>query len=204
VKLRQIFLNSLPASTIRWGKQVSKVVLSRCIEFDEGRFKERFAVIVCADGAWSKVRPPLAHVPPFYSDGSRFDTDLVGVDRQHPEISRMVGKGSFLVFGEEDRQLLLFQRNGNGTIRCYATKSEPELWIKSYGFNVSSTEDLKKVLTNDYANWSPDLTRTLKDFNVDDEDYITPRRLYALPIGLRWPSVSEPPVSPSRATQRTW
>lgn len=185
VKLRQILLDSLPPSMIQWGKRVSKVSVGS-IEFENGSSEAGFDLIVGADGAWSKVRPLLTHIPPFYSGISGFDIQLKDVDKRHPEISSMVGRGSMFCFGEEDKQAMMFQRNGDGSIRCYYFSSKPESWVKDPGYDNASQEAVKEALFKDFAEWTPELTRTIKAFNVEEGDLMTPRALYMLPVGLTW------------------
>lgn len=188
IVLRQMLLSSLPPSIIRWGKRASRVSVGS-VEFEDGSVESGFDLIVGADGAWSKVRPLLTHIPPFYSGISGFDIRLHDVDRRHPEISAMVGRGSLFVFGEEDRQAILHQRNGDGSIRCYLVGSKPEFWIANPGYDISSPQAVREALLQDFAEWSEDLKRTIRDFNVEQGDSFTPRSLYMLPVGLTWPSV---------------
>lgn len=188
IVLRQILISSLPPSMIQWGKRVSRVSASS-IEFEDGVVEGGFDLIVGADGAWSKVRPLLTHIPPFYSGISGFDIRLIDADRRHPEISALVGRGSMFVFGEEDRQTMLCQRNGDGSIRCYMMGSRPESWIKDPGYDISSPDAVREALLKDYAAWSENLRQMILDVDVKGGDSVTPRALYMLPVGLIWPSV---------------
>lgn len=171
---------------MRWGKRVGKVDIGM-ITFEDGSFEGGFDLIVGADGAWSKVRPLLTHIPPSYSGVSGFDIRLTDA-KLHPEIDAMVGNGSMFAFGEEDRKVLLTQRNGDGSLRTYAVGPQPESWIKDSKISSGTTEEIRATLAKEFAEWSPELTRIIHDFDTEKGDSITPRSLYMLPVGLTWPS----------------
>jgi 2-polyprenyl-6-methoxyphenol hydroxylase-like FAD-dependent oxidoreductase len=185
VVLRRILLDSLPEGCIQWGKRVKKVEVGTII-FEDST-ESGFGLIVGADGAWSKVRPLLTHIPPFYSGVSGFDIRLADA-KKHPEIDAMVGNGSLFAFGESDRKVLLTQRNGDGSLRTYAMGPQPESWIKDMEVNSRETEEARAALAKEFADWSPELTRIIQDFDVKKGDSITPRSLYMLPVSLSWPS----------------
>lgn len=186
VVLRQILMESLPEKMIVWGKKVKMVAIGR-IEFVDGSVESGFDLIVGADGAWSKVRPLLTHVPPFYAGVSGFDIRLADA-KAHPEIDAMVGNGSLFAFGEADRKALLTQRNGDGSLRTYAIGPQPESWIKDTKLDFNNTEAIRAALAKEFTAWSPELTRIIQDFDIEKGDSITSRSLYMLPVGLSWPS----------------
>lgn len=186
VVLRKMLLKSLPEATIQWGKRVKKAKVGS-ITFEDGTAESGFDLIVGADGAWSKIRPLLTYIPPFYAGISGFDIRLADA-KKHPEIDAMVGNGSLFAFGESDRRVLLTQRNGDGSVRTYAMGPQPESWIKDMAFNSGKNEDVRAALAKEFADWSPELTRIIQDFDVERGDSITPRSLHMLPVGLSWPS----------------
>jgi 2-polyprenyl-6-methoxyphenol hydroxylase-like FAD-dependent oxidoreductase len=187
VQLRQILLDSLPEDMIKWGHRVKSVELGT-IHFEHGS-ESGFDLIVGADGAWSKVRPLVTYNVPFYSGIAGLDIRLANADKNHPKISAMVGRGSYFAFGEDDRQVILVQRNGDGSIRAYAMAHRPENWIKGgAGLDVTKPEEVRASLLNDYKAWAPELLAFIKDFNIENGDAIIPRSLYMLPVGLIWPT----------------
>ena len=95
------------------------------------------------------------------------------------------GKGSLFAFGEEERQVLLNQRLGDGSIYSYAWGHRPENWIKGSGIKFSDMESVRAALSKDYANWTPELRRIVEDFDLERGDEITPRALYMLPVRLQ-------------------
>ena len=57
--LRELLLGSMPAEKIHWKSKVREVVRSNgsvSICFEDGRIESDFALVVGADGAWSKAR----------------------------------------------------------------------------------------------------------------------------------------------------
>jgi 2-polyprenyl-6-methoxyphenol hydroxylase-like FAD-dependent oxidoreductase len=187
LKLRQLLLDSLPEGMIKWNHRVKSVELGT-LHFEHGS-ESGFDLIVGADGAWSKVRPLVTYNVPFYSGIAGLDIRLTDAATRHPKISEMVGRGSFFVFGEEERQVILVQRNGDGSIRAYAVGHRPENWVKgSKDLDFSKPEEVRASLLKDYQNWAPELQAFIKDFDLDKGDEIIPRSLYMLPVGLTWPT----------------
>ena len=66
VKLRLLLLESLPVEVVRWNHRLQKVDADLSLHFDHG-IEKGFDLVVGADGAWSKVRPLVTQVQPFYS-----------------------------------------------------------------------------------------------------------------------------------------
>jgi 2-polyprenyl-6-methoxyphenol hydroxylase-like FAD-dependent oxidoreductase len=186
VKLRQILIDCLPEGVIQWNQRVKSVDIGT-IHFENGS-ESGFDLIVGADGAWSKARHLLTHIPPFYSGISGFEIKLADAKRRHPEVSKMVGGGNFFAFGEEERRVLLFQRNGDESIRCYAVAHQPESWIKQSGIDFNDADQVRQYLLKEYEAWSPDLKRVITGCNLDQGDEVIPRALYMLPVGVQWPT----------------
>lgn len=182
-KLRQILIESLPEGIIRWGSNVRSVEVGT-IHFAD-HTESGFDLIVGADGAWSKVRPLLTHIPPFYAGIGGLDLKHTDVRTRHPKVSELVGEGSHFVFGEEDRRVLLCQRNGEGSIRTYAVAHKPENWMKESGIDFSDLEAAKEACLKEYAHWAPEYQELIRT-----ADEVVPRAMYMLPVGIRWPTQS--------------
>src|SRR5271170_2933881 len=84
--LRRILLDSLPGSTVRWGQKLTGVS-----PLGDGRHMLTFAdgstvttaLLVGADGAWSRVRPLLSEAKPVYVGASFIETYLFDGDTRH-------------------------------------------------------------------------------------------------------------------------
>lgn len=138
IVLRDMLLDSLNPEKIRWGSKVicveaTKEVGYHDIHLADGDVLKGFNVVVGADGAWSKVRPLLSDVKPFYSGICGLDIWTHNVDTRKPELSALVGQGACFTFG--DKRALMGQRNGGDTVRIYAFVSEPESWSGNCGIN---------------------------------------------------------------------
>lgn len=178
--LRQILLDSLPQEYIRWGCKLINVE-ERTLHFEHGTERD-FDLVVGADGAWSKVRPMVSHVSPFYSGVSGVEIRLRDIDSKHPELGSMVGRGSLFVFGEEDGRSMMCQRQGDGSVRIYTFMAKPESWIDDCGINTEDPTAIRDVLLAEYCDWAPDFRNLVK--TCDDDMAL--RKIYMLPVGLRW------------------
>ena len=179
--LRKLLLDSLKEGTIKWDRNLKAVNKNnKELVFEHG-VESGFDLIVGADGAWSKVRPLLTTVKPFYSGVSGVELRHNDVDRQNPKISEMVGSGSFFSFGDEKQQCILSQRNGDGSIRTYAFERLPVEWIDDYGSE--ACKSAKEDTIARFKDWSPELLELLKTASDD----AIPRALFMLPVGLTWP-----------------
>ncbi|RHZ61379.1 hypothetical protein CDV55_101494 [Aspergillus turcosus] len=180
--LRNILLDSVPPEMIKWGHKVVAVSSGR-LEF-ANHTETGFDLIVGADGVWSKVRKLCTYATNYYSGISCLEMRLRDVDIKHPEISRMIGNGSFFSLGDVEGHTLQCQRQGDGSIRAYAYGRRPEKWREDLNINWDNAAEVRAYLLEIYANFAPELKSVIA--NCDDD--ITPRTLYMLPSGLRWPS----------------
>ena len=184
--LREILLQSLPASSIHWGSKVSSVS-----KLESGRHQITLAsgetvetaLLIGADGAWSKVRPLLSDAQPIYLDISFIETHLLDVDLRHPESAALVGRGS--MFALADEKGLITHRGGDGRITVYIALKVPEHWATSNGINFHETEAARLQLLNYFTGWDERLRALIA---VSDTGF-TPRALYTLPSEHRWERV---------------
>lgn len=179
-KLRMILLDAVPDSMIRWGARVQRVEIGS-LEQADGKKETGFDLIVGADGAWSKVRTLLSHVPPFYSGISGYEIMFRDVETKHPEISKMVGRGSHFALGGDGR-CLLTQRQGDGSLKMIIVGSKDEKWISKLGADPENPTEVRMILLEDYKDWAPELRRMIE---VGEDDFWY-RPLYMLPVGLQW------------------
>ncbi len=182
-QLRQMLLDSLPPSVILWDHKLSEVRPQ-----DDGAFelvfqngtRGRFDLVVGADGAWSRVRPLVSDARPIYSGVTMVALGIDDADARHPHLARLVGHGMMFALG--DGRALTGHRNANAHIGIYAGLRVPEDWAKTGGLDMSSSSAMRAGLAAHFGGWSGDLLR----FIHDCDDDITPRPIYALPIGHRW------------------
>jgi 2-polyprenyl-6-methoxyphenol hydroxylase-like FAD-dependent oxidoreductase len=173
-ELRRILLDSLPDDAVRWGRKVSGV---RAL--GAGRHEVTFAdgatvvtsLLVGADGAWSRVRPPLSDAAPEYVGISFVETYLYDADRRHPATARVVGDGALLAL--EPGKGIQAHRESGGNLHTYVALSKPQDWFAGL--------DLARI-AHEFDGWAPELTALITD--GDTPPVLRP--LNALPIGHRW------------------
>ena len=184
--LREILLQSLPADSIHWGSKVTSVA-----KLEEGRYEVRLAngetfttaLLIGADGAWSKVRPLLSDVQPAYLGISFIETYLFDADVRHAESAALVGRGS--MFALSDEKGLITHRDGDARITVYIALKTSEHWMTSGEIDVRDTEVARQQLLNHFADWDERLRVLIRE---SDAEFI-PRGIYSLPVGYRWERV---------------
>ncbi len=177
--LRRILLDSLPPDLVRWDSRIESIkpLASGGHEVAGRGFVEQFDIVVGADGAWSNVRPLVSDAAPSYGGVTLVE---LGFDTQrHPAVDALTGSGKMFAVG--DNRALIAQRNGLGHIRGYAGVRMPE--DASRYLAQSSVEDVRAIMLEAFAAWSPELTHL-----IEVGDVIGIRPMYALPIGHHWPN----------------
>ena len=173
--LRQMLLDSLPDGIVRWDHALSTVEPQDgggyALAFRNGA-GETFDFVVGADGAWSRVRPLLSGAQPIYSGVSFIELGIDDADARHPEIASLVGRG--LMFALGDNKALIAHRNANAHVGGYAGLRVPEEWADG--------PPNRDRLLAEFSDWSPRLLQLI----TESGDILTPRRIYALPVGHRW------------------
>lgn len=187
-KLRDILLGPLEPTHINWGCKVTKIQQNQ----QEGHYdihcanreaSKGYNLVIGADGAWSKVRPLVSDVKPFYSGICGLDIWTHDVDKRKPHLAALVGQGAAFSFG--DGHALMGQRSGDGTIRVSAFVSKPESWIQECGIDWNDIRGAKEELARTlFRKWGG----IPKAMLLDTDDDATLRQLCMLPIGFRWES----------------
>ena len=173
-KLRDILLED----TIRWGHKLLKVDDDLTLHFD-GSVEGGFDLVVGADGAWSKVRPVLTDVRPFYTGLGGLATNIADAKTRAPYLEKLVNRGS--LFSVSDGKQLVSQFNGNGSLRNYFWFRAEEDWNK--GYDMRDVNVAKQFLAKKFHDWAPELRQYTQ---VADADDLAVRNLYMLPVGHRW------------------
>ncbi len=182
-QLRGLLLDSLPADTIRWGRKMTE---ARAVDAPHGRYEITFAdgssitteLLVGADGAWSRVRSLLTDDSPAYTGISFVEGDLFDADARHPESAAVVGNGMLFALGPN--RGFLAHRETDESLHVYAALRADEPWIDTIDF--SDTRVAKAAVLEQFAGWDP----ALQALVADTDSPLVPRRIQALPVGLRW------------------
>ena len=185
--LRELLLQSLPNNSIHWGSKVTSVV-----KREGGRHEVRLAsgetfttaLLIGADGAWSKVRPLLSDAHPLYLGISFIETYLLDAEVRHPESAALIGRGS--MFALSDEKGLITHRDGDGRITVYIGLKAPEQWITSNEIDIHDTEAAKVQLLTHFADWDDQLRALI----AESDTVLTARPIYSLPVGHRWKRIA--------------
>lgn len=181
--LRQLLLDSLKPNTIAQGHVLRDIESlgngQHKLVFDNG-VTETTNFLIGADGAWSRIRTLVSNVKPQYSGVTMVEVHFTDVDNRHPEISKLVGRGTLCALS--DNKGLLAQVNGHNQIRVYITIRVPENWITESKIPFDQPEQARTHLLELFSDWD----KSLLNFIHSCDDNFIPRALYALPISHRW------------------
>jgi 2-polyprenyl-6-methoxyphenol hydroxylase-like FAD-dependent oxidoreductase len=177
--LRTILLDSLGAGTVRWGAKVIEVR-----QRPEGAYEvvtdagtEPFDIVVGADGAWSRIRPPLSDAVPVY-EGVVF-VELGFEVETHRFVDALTGSGKMFAVG--DNRILVAQRNGRGHIRGYAGWRTPETHATRLAGQAA--DRVRAEALDVFEGWAAVLTDMIRK-----GAFLGVRSIYALSIGHHWKS----------------
>jgi 2-polyprenyl-6-methoxyphenol hydroxylase-like FAD-dependent oxidoreductase len=181
--LRDLLLDSLAPGTVRWGHALAGVDGPpdgpRTLRFANGTTAVA-DLVIGADGAWSKVRRALSDALPVYSGVTFLEAWFDDVDKRHPELAALVGRGS--AHAADGERAMFAQRNGGDHLRVYLIRRVRADWLAAQGLSGGDTEAIRALLLAEYADWSPALRRVLTE---NDGPYVD-RPINALPVPHRW------------------
>ncbi|GLY69491.1 FAD-dependent oxidoreductase [Amycolatopsis taiwanensis] len=181
--LRNLLLDSLPEDVVRWG-HAFKCADNGLLHFADGS-SATYDLLVGADGANSRVRALLTDARPAHIGQNVVELSISDIDRTHPDLAAMVGRGNYWVLG--NGQSLAAQRNGDGRVRIglnfYNTAED---WFATSGIPFDDPAAARARLIELFAGWDTRFTALI----AACDDTIVPRSLTTLPVGLTWPSAS--------------
>ncbi|MFF2808714.1 FAD-dependent oxidoreductase [Streptomyces sp. NPDC058000] len=183
-ELRRLLVDSLAPGTVRWGSYLRTLHPRgggrHQAVFDDGG-TATFDLVIGADGTWSRVRSLLSEGMPHYSGVTFVETGLDDVDTRHPEIARLVGRGTMMALS--GGKGLLARRDGRGRVRVYAAFRGSEDWARAAGVSTTDTEAVRAALLAGFDGWDDRLLALLRD----SDDGFANRPLFALPVPHTWP-----------------
>ncbi|MFB7470756.1 FAD-dependent oxidoreductase [Kitasatospora sp. NPDC056184] len=182
--LRDLLLDSLPEHAVRWGHEFTSAAAGRLRFADGGG--AGYDLLVGADGANSRVRALLTDARPAHTGQNVVELGIPDIDRAHPDLAAMVGRGNYWVLG--DGQSLAAQRNGDGRVRVYLSfYRTDEDWFAASGIPFDDPAAARTRLIDLFAGWDPRFLALI----AACEDTIVPRPITTLPVGLTWPSAPD-------------
>jgi len=179
--LRNLLLDALPGGAVRWGRAFDHAE-DGVLNFADGT-SAHYDLLVGADGANSRVRALLTDAKPAHLGQNAVELAIPDIDRTHPELAAMVGRGNYWVLG--DGKSLAAQRNGDGTVRIGVSfYNTGENWFAESGISFDDPPAARARLIELLNGWDARFTSLVEAC----DDTIVPRSLMALPAGLTWPS----------------
>ncbi|MFJ1731384.1 FAD-dependent oxidoreductase [Streptomyces sp. NPDC088254] len=179
--LRDLLLDSLPDDMVRWGHTFISAG-DGLLRFADGTTATH-DLLVGADGARSRVRPLLTDARPAHIGQNVVEIGIPDIDRTHPDLAAMVGRGNYWVLG--NGVSLAAQRNGDGRVRIglsfYGTGED---WFAVSGIPFDDPAAARERLIDLLPGWDPRFTALI----AACDDTVVPRPITALPVGLTWPS----------------
>ncbi|MGW7072886.1 FAD-dependent oxidoreductase [Streptomyces sp. NPDC054855] len=178
--LRNLLLDSLPDNSVRWG-HTFKTAESGLLHFADAD-SVPFDLLVGADGAQSRVRALLTDASPTHIGQNIIEVGIPDIDRTHPDLAAMVGRGNYWVLGKG--LSLAAQRNGDGRVRIgLSFYNTAEDWIATNGIPLDDPAAARARLIDLLSGWNPRFTELI----AACDDAVVARPITTLPVGLTWP-----------------
>lgn len=149
------------------------------LHFENGHV-DTVDLVVGADGAFSRIRPLLTDSVPKYTGLSMIELNVENVSRDHPDLATFNARGTMIGLG--DHKMILGQMNGNDQLKVYVSFPTEQDWLETCGIPFDKADVAKSMLLEYYEDWD----ESLKNYIRYAGETILPRRIYMLPIGLRW------------------
>ena len=179
--LRNLLLDSLPEGMVRWG-QTFKSADNGLLHFADGS-SAAYDLLVGADGAQSRVRALLTDARPAHIGQNVVEVGIPDIDRTHPGLAAMVGRGTYWVLGNGIS--LAAQRNGDGRVRIgLSFHDTAEDWFATSGIPLDDPAAARARLIELLPGWDPRFAALI----AACDDTVVPRSITTLPVGLTWPS----------------
>ncbi|MCX4670788.1 FAD-dependent monooxygenase [Streptomyces sp. NBC_01381] len=182
--LRDLLLDSLPEGTVRWGHAFTSAD-NGLLHFADGS-SAAYDLLVGADGAQSRVRALLTDARPAHLGQNVVEVGIPDIDRTHPDLAAMVGRGNYWVLG--NGLSLAAQRNGDGRVRIgISFYNTAEDWFATSGIPFDDPPAARARLIDLLPGWDARFTALI----AACDDLVVPRSISTLPVGLTWPSTPD-------------
>ncbi|MDA2806767.1 FAD-dependent oxidoreductase [Nocardiopsis suaedae] len=178
--LRRLLLGPLD---VQWGRAVAHAVprpgggALAC--FADGH-REAFDLVVGADGARSRVRAAVSAAVPHYTGVTMVESGLEDLDRDHPDLARLIGDGSVAAYGPG--RSLVAQRTSGGRAKVYAQFRTPQ--PERTGARGAGPSAERERLLSLFDGWADPLLELVRRGTS-----FVRRPLYTLPASHTWEHV---------------
>jgi len=181
--LCDLLLHDLDPETIKYGYKLDNAVSLEDgmteLHFENG-FVDSVHLLVGADGAFSRVRPLLTDIDVEYSGLTMVELNILKAAERHPDLAAFNKRGK--MFALDDRNGIIGQFNGDGRIKVYASFSVERNWLETSGIPFDQPKEAKERLLELFQDWDDQL----KNYIRYAEDALLTRRIYMLPVGIKW------------------
>ncbi len=182
-RLRTMLLASLPEGVVRWGVKATGVEPLRdggcAVVYADGS-RERFDLVVGADGTWSKIRAALTDVVPLYTGVLTIEFGIDDVDRRYPDTAAMAGRG--LTFALGDSKAIIAHRDADSHLGGYVGLRVAADWFQQQGLETLTEAEAREHLCTEFAGWNEDLLLWIRR----SEGPLVSLPIYELPAGHTW------------------
>lgn len=191
-QLTKLLRDSVPAEHIEYEQKVTEVRQLRdglYIVFFDSQPSETFEMVIGADGAWSRVRPLVTSVRPYYAGVSVLTLHITAISGEFPEISEMIGKGNFWALSPT-KGIMAQRSNVTGTdsARIYLLISaETEYFLEDCGIDFTNFKEAIGAINSDprfLGDWGDKLKALIQ--SSDESQGIWAKPLYMLPVDHKW------------------
>jgi 2-polyprenyl-6-methoxyphenol hydroxylase-like FAD-dependent oxidoreductase len=166
---------------VRWGHAFESAD-NGLLRFADGS-SATYDLLVGADGAQSRVRALLTDARPAHIGQNVVEVGIPDIDRTHPDLAAMVGRGNYWVLG--NGKSLAAQRNGDGRVRIgLSFYNTAEDWFATSGIPFDDPAAARARLIDMLTGWDSRFTALI----AACDDAVVPRSITTLPVGLTWPS----------------
>ncbi|KAG8737065.1 hypothetical protein FRC11_002229 [Ceratobasidium sp. 423] len=182
-ELRNLLLQSIDPNIIHWGSALASVEPAfdkYDLYFKDGRAERGYDLVVGADGTWSRVRPLVTPVVPFYSGSCFIEMNILKPEGpEYDSVNALIGRGTIYVFAES--QGMYAQRSNDNSIRAYVVfNAENPDWAER--FIQGTPEQARSKIIERFAGWAPKFIEVLQR----TEGPPVPRPLYMFPVDHKW------------------
>jgi len=182
--LRNLLLDSVPEHTVHWGHAFESAD-NGVLHFANGS-TATYDLLVGADGANSQVRALLTDARPVHIGQNVVEIGIPDIDRTHPDLAAMVGRGNYWVIGNGIS--LAAQRNGDGRVRIgISFYNTAEDWFATSGIPFDDPAAARARLIDLLPGWDARFIALI----AACDDMVVPRSITTLPVGLTWPSAPD-------------
>ncbi|KAJ6108149.1 hypothetical protein N7523_009472 [Penicillium sp. IBT 18751x] len=197
--LMKLLSSHVPAENIKYGHKLLSATSITTPNGTETQLdfgpngKERFDLVIGADGAWSQVRNMLSDIKPQYAGIQCIATTIRQISTKFPHLADFVGRGSFSALGF--RHGVMSQRGSQDSARIYIFLTTADEHLStSAGFEGQPASAAKETLLNNnelLGQFGPKI-KELVTIACDEETNDNPgsavdiKPMYTLPIGVSW------------------